>query len=630
MIYLRRRLISWLIIAYIKKWRKLIFLFFGIGLLVFFISRWAVSELMTSIRISNVEIIGMVGSYSVDDLPNSILYKISKGLTAVQIDGTVKGDVASSWKIEDGGKKYTFYLKEDIYFTNGKNLTSEDVKYNFADVSVERPDKYSIVYLLKDSYSPFLITLSKPIFTKGLVGVSDHKVKDLKLNGDFVEHINLESKQGDIIIYQFYPTDSSLKMAYGLGEVTKIVDLSDVKFRDTSFNDFENSKIEKRVNYRRQVTLFYNTKDSTVSSKRLRDAFSYTIPDNFEEGERSFGPFPYFSFASQNIVEERRQDLVHAKELLDSAREEGEISENMSIEIKVLLKNIYDKKIEQLKNRNLLFEPANKITLLKLQSRLASQVTPGNFNAMIGMSLCAQAIKISHAIELLETQTISGLRGYLKNLEKQAEEKKSKGVQTLVNSPEFKAAIISINSLIENKIEHPKVEELKTLIENEFKNKENSKIIVFAQFRETINIIVKKLNEINGVNANIFVGQAKKSGPTGMTGMSQKEQGQVLKDFKEGKVNVLCASSVGEEGIDVPEVNAVYFYEPIPSEIRKIQRAGRTARLKPGKLAILITKGTRDEIYYYVSIAKEKKMRRTIETVKENLQNKNKNLNNFK
>jgi len=300
------------------------------------------------------------------------------------------------------------------------------------------------------------------------------------------------------------------------------------------------------------------------------------------------------------------------------------------VEIKVLLKNIYDKKIEQLKNRNLLFEPANKITLLKLQSRLASQVTPGNFNAMIGMSLCAQAIKISHAIELLETQTISGLRGYLKNLEKQAEEKKSKGVQTLVNSPEFKAAIISINSLIENKIEHPKVEELKTLIENEFKNKENSKIIVFAQFRETINIIVKKLNEINGVNANIFVGQAKKSGPTGMTGMSQKEQGQVLKDFKEGKVNVLCASSVGEEGIDVPEVNAVYFYEPIPSEIRKIQRAGRTARLKPGKLAILITKGTRDEIYYYVSIAKEKKMRRTIETVKENLQNKNKNLNNFK
>src|SRR3989344_1199467 len=339
MIYLRRRLISWLIIAYIKKWRKLIFLFFGIGLLVFFISRWAVSELMTSIRISNVEIIGMVGSYSVDDLPNSILYKISKGLTAVQIDGTVKGDVASSWKIEDGGKKYTFYLKEDIYFTNGKNLTSEDVKYNFADVSVERPDKYSIVYLLKDSYSPFLITLSKPIFTKGLVGVSDHKVKDLKLNGDFVEHINLESKQGDIIIYQFYPTDSSLKMAYGLGEVTKIVDLSDVKFRDTSFNDFENSKIEKRVNYRRQVTLFYNTKDSTVSSKRLRDAFSYTIPDNYEGGERSFGPFPYFSFASQNIAEERRQDLVHAKELLDSAREEGEISENMSIEIKVLLKH---------------------------------------------------------------------------------------------------------------------------------------------------------------------------------------------------------------------------------------------------------------------------------------------------
>ncbi|MDP2673126.1 MAG: LAGLIDADG family homing endonuclease, partial [Nanoarchaeota archaeon] len=148
------------------------------------------------------------------------------------------------------------------------------------------------------------------------------------------------------------------------------------------------------------------------------------------------------------------------------------------IEIRVLLKRIYDSKIAQLKNRNLLFESANKITLLKLQARLASQVSPGNFNAMIGMSLCAQAIKIAHALELLETQTLSGLNEYLKNLQKQAIEKKSKGVQTLVNSPEFKATILSLNKLIESKIEHPKIETLKKLIEKEFKNKKDSKIMV--------------------------------------------------------------------------------------------------------------------------------------------------------
>ncbi|MEK6909065.1 MAG: DEAD/DEAH box helicase [Nanoarchaeota archaeon] len=299
------------------------------------------------------------------------------------------------------------------------------------------------------------------------------------------------------------------------------------------------------------------------------------------------------------------------------------------IELRVLLKRIYDSKVEQLKNRNLLFEPANKITLLKLQNRLASQVNPGNFNAMIGMSLCAQAIKISHAMELLETQTISGLNEYLKNLERQAREKKSKGVQTLVNSAEFKATIISINRLIENKIEHPKIGELKKLIEGEFKNNKQTKIIIFTQYRETANTISNKLNEIPDVKSKTFVGQAKKQHSSGSSGLSQKEQKEVIEQFKLGNINVLCATSIGEEGLDIPEVNAVYFYEPIPSEIRKIQRAGRTARLSKGKLVILITKGTRDEAYHYASIAREKKMKKIIESVKKELDNKPITLDDF-
>ena len=296
------------------------------------------------------------------------------------------------------------------------------------------------------------------------------------------------------------------------------------------------------------------------------------------------------------------------------------------VEIRVLLKRIFDSKTEQLKNRNLLFGPANKITLLNLQNRLASQVNPGNFQAMIGMSLCAQAIKISHALELLETQTLSGLREYLDNLQKQAAEKKSKGVQTLVNSPEFKAVVLSLNNLIEKEIEHPKLEELKTLVEAEFLENEASKIIVFSQFRETANAIASRLNKLAKVRAKLFIGQAKKKN----TGLSQKEQKQVIEQFKTGEINVICATSIGEEGLDLPEVNAVYFYEPIPSEIRRIQRAGRTARLKPGKLAILITKNTRDEAHHYASIAKERKMYKTIESVKQELQNRTPTLDDFK
>ena len=107
--------------------------------------------------------------------------------------------------------------------------------------------------------------------------------------------------------------------------------------------------------------------------------------------------------------------------------------------------------------------------------------------------------------------------------------------------------------------------------------------------------------------------------------MSQKEQKAIIDKFKADELNILIATSIGEEGLDIPEVNAVIFYEPVPSAIRKIQRTGRTARLAPGKLFILITKDTRDEINHYASSARERKMYKTIETVKNELKDAKKN-----
>jgi Fanconi anemia group M protein len=285
------------------------------------------------------------------------------------------------------------------------------------------------------------------------------------------------------------------------------------------------------------------------------------------------------------------------------------------MEIRALLKKIYDEKVSKLKEKNFLFGPANKIALLHLQQRLFSQISQRNFAAMTGVSWTAQAIKISHAIELLETQTLSGLNNYLKGLIEQSNQKKSRAVQTLVKSPEFNAAFILLQELLARKTEHPKINQTMEIIASEFNSNPNSKIIIFSQFRETAQSISKRINEIAGIKSSIFIGQAKKLG----AGLSQKEQRQIIDDFRGGKINVLCATSIGEEGLDIPEVSAVIFYEPIPSAIRKIQRAGRTARLKPGKLVILVTKGTRDEIHHYAASAREKKMYKTIEQVKKDL-----------
>jgi ABC-type transport system substrate-binding protein len=320
MVVLRKRLIFWLIKAYFKKWGKSILIYFGIGLFVFFLLNLVLSYFITKLPFSQKQTIGIVGSYTLDSLPPEIMNKISEGLTRAGPDGTIKPDIAEKWKIAPNGKAYAFYLRKNIYFSDGTNLTSDDINYDFSDVSVTRPDKYTIVFRLKDKYSPFLTTVARPIFKKGYVGVGNYKIKKVQLNGNFIESLELYSeKLHNTLAYQlFYPTFSALKMAFVLGEVSTITYLPDLSFGNTTFLSFKNAKTEKKTDHSRLVTIFYNTKDKNLSSKTLREGLSYAIPDMFAQGERNAGPLPYFSYAYQdgNI---NQKDLEHAQLLIDKS-----------------------------------------------------------------------------------------------------------------------------------------------------------------------------------------------------------------------------------------------------------------------------------------------------------------------
>lgn len=288
-------------------------------------------------------------------------------------------------------------------------------------------------------------------------------------------------------------------------------------------------------------------------------------------------------------------------------------------EIRQSLKQLFDRYVEELKNRKVLYTYPSKTELIKLQKKLSSLISRNrNFNYMKAVSACAQAIKLQHALELLETQTLSSFNLYLKKLFEQASKKQSKGVVNLVKKPEFNFAFTKANEILTRKKEHPKLNKIIEIIENE--NKENIRIIIFTQYRDTAKKISEIVNEIKDIKSKVFVGQAKKRD----TGLTQEEQKKMIQEFSSGDINVLCATSIAEEGLDIPEVNAVIFYEPIPSAIRAIQRAGRTARLMKGKLIILITKGTRDESFYYVSRAREKKMHSAIKDIKNELSKNNK------
>jgi Fanconi anemia group M protein len=255
----------------------------------------------------------------------------------------------------------------------------------------------------------------------------------------------------------------------------------------------------------------------------------------------------------------------------------------------------------------------SKGELLGIQGELQQKVSSGEkeFEALRSMSLVAEALKVEHALELLETQGVKQSYTYLRGLQQEAPTSKTKAVKNLVMDENFKSAVYLAEQLVNEDVPYPKLIKLKELVEKELGTEPSSKIIVFTQFRNSAEEIVKALEEKN-ITTNIFVGQAKKNG----LGFSQKQQKEILDRFRAGEFSVLVATSVAEEGLDIPKVDNVIFYEPIPSAIRSIQRRGRTGRLEKGEVTVLVTKGTRDEAYRWSSHHKEKRMYRNLETLK--------------
>ena len=160
---------------------------------------------------------------------------------------------------------------------------------------------------------------------------------------------------------------------------------------------------------------------------------------------------------------------------------------------------------------------------------------------------------------------------------------------------------------------HPKIEKLKEILTKQIIENFNSRILVFCHFRDSVNNIVNYFKENKTIKMHKFVGQATRGSDKGLT---QKEQINLLREFKEGIYNTLVGTSVAEEGLDIEECDLVVFYDVVPSAIRSIQRRGRTGRKKEGKVFVLMAEGTRDEGYYWAEKTKEKNMKASLEKIK--------------
>ena len=262
------------------------------------------------------------------------------------------------------------------------------------------------------------------------------------------------------------------------------------------------------------------------------------------------------------------------------------------------IKQYHTSKLKELKHLGVTkpLNLINKKDLLDLQIKFRSQLSRRNPIAFHGISLSTLLIKTSHLIDILETQGITTTINYLKKIEQET----SKASKSILISPYIRLAYSQLIEL-SKKQTHPKISSLSSIISSQLEENKNSKIIVFVNFRDTINEILNAIKNVTAIRPVILIGQK--------SGLSQKQQVEVIKEFEKNVYNVLICTSIGEEGLSIGTLDIAIFYDAVPSAIRRIQRTGRVARLKSGKIIHLMTAGSKDVAYYWKSQRDEAKMK---------------------
>ncbi len=411
---------------------------------------------------------------------------------------------------------------------------------------------------------------------------------------------------------------------------------------------------EKRNREWEDGKLFFATpqtveRDLIAGRMKLED-FTLLI---FDEAHRAVGDYPY-GFIAESYVNSSENPLIlgltaspgGATERIEKVKENLRIDrvearsedhpnikpyvETVDIErrmlempdpvakVKKLLENQLKEHLKELKKMDFLgsIQDVGKSELLDVKKKInkgrkeAEPNPPRKF--FKGMMEQATAFRLSHCIELLESQGLEALKKYLDRMSRKSQKSgASKSLKRLVNDSRME----KVHRIVGNaagRVENPKLEEAKEIVKGQLSENPDSRVILFAHYRDSIKQLVREFRDVEGARPTKFIGQSSRGDEDGLT---QKEQAEILERFREGEFNLLVSTSVGEEGLDIPGVDLAIFYEAVPSEIRNIQRRGRTGRKRPGRVVILLMKGTRDEAFYWSAVHKEKRMRETLREI---------------
>ena len=392
----------------------------------------------------------------------------------------------------------------------------------------------------------------------------------------------------------------------------------------------------KRYEYWDEKKAFFATpqvvENDLVSDEVPVEEFGLTI---FDEAHRATGEYSYV-FINEKM---RTQNLALTASPGGSKEKVMEVAENLQVEnfevrteddpdvepyieekevtwmnvelddrfreAKSKLESGKRKQLKKLKSMGQMDSISNvtKGDLLKLRGNISSKLSGSDDPELYSaISRVATALKISQAVELLETQGVSQAYSYLKGLENDD----SKAASRALSNDDVQKALQIVKYLKKEDEEHPKLEKLREILGD---LGEEEKALVFTEYRDTVDLIAEKLEE-DGIPSAEFIGQS------GDEGMSQTEQIETVEEFSRGEYRALVSTSIGEEGLDIPAVDYVIFYEPVASSVRDVQRRGRTGREESGEVYVLIAEDTRDEGNYWAAHHRKKKMNKLLNELK--------------
>jgi peptide/nickel transport system substrate-binding protein len=275
-----------------------------------------------------VDRIGMVGDFTPATLPLTIQEYISEGLTTVKPDGTLQPGLATSWTATDSAKTFIFTLRSDAVWHNGKHVTAADINYNIRNVTFSPIDQFTLRASLKAPYSAFPVVVAKPLFLNALVGFGAYRVSNIQLHGNAVVYLKLVptlSVQAHEREYRFYNTEAEAILAYKLGEVNELDDLS----APGDLTNWGRSTVTADTNYNRIISVYFNVTNPQLSDKAIRQALASAIPYR-SDMMRAYSPISNISWAYSDNIKKYTFDFATAKKLFGTTQE-GSSSAHLTI-----------------------------------------------------------------------------------------------------------------------------------------------------------------------------------------------------------------------------------------------------------------------------------------------------------